>query len=415
MSGSEAAALSQLHLFPNRAVVRATDSALTPERITSTWMTRSDLREDAWGAAPGVRCIAAQESEGETETRTISQALRSSAPTVYLVGTTPASFAREWMGEYVREAQLAPSSPAVRKHPLYRHRGDRTRELRYVAHTGEWRVGRVDHVTGLFDHWLAAYDGALVPELINAPWRARGDIGWQDAPEVRCLSGATGKQALQADARAEQAASDLQRALTPGWFTWLFKIRAPAVLAQLKKSLQAGMPPARGYAILSKARMQGIDEAVIEAARQQLAMAVPPTPRLGLAQPSASSPQPQGTASTTTSSGAPSMLSLSQNTKVPVPQSAADDHADAALEDAGNGDAGEQARATSNADSDNAGHAVQRPHPGKPRGKGRGRAAGRSKNRKQRGRGRGRKKVQRKGRKAAAEVSDPVSETDDGS
>ena len=186
----EAAALQQMRFFPNRAVLRAADPALAPERITGTWSSRPDLRGDTWGAAAGVRAIPAHVGEGALELRSQLRVLgTASEPVVFLVGRTPESFSRGWMGPYAR---LPRESSTSTKHSVYKHRAGGGRELRYHPHTGEWRVGKLDPATGVFEHSMAVYDGALIPERVGGLWRVQTDVGWADAPDVACLTGADG-------------------------------------------------------------------------------------------------------------------------------------------------------------------------------------------------------------------------------
>lgn len=253
--------IQRMRLFPNRAVLKVADPALTPERIAGVWTMRSG---SSWTEMPSLRSIGALEGEGAIEVKALELAITKSDSIVYLTGATPPSFAREWMGPYIRQPSIG---SGVR--PWYRHERDSRRELRYHARSGEWRVGRQEAATGQHVTAMSVYDGALRPEISTPAWRVSGGTGWQDAPELRCRAGSEGKKAFAADQVADGAAADLQSALTPGWF---FSVRAPPVLAALRRALQLGVRPARAYYLLSRARTLGIGESVLEAARQQLAI-----------------------------------------------------------------------------------------------------------------------------------------------
>lgn len=186
----EALALQQMRYFPNRAVLRATDPSLAPERVAAPWKVREETSDhESWLGVPGLRCIAAPGSEGAAELRTQEQAISRSDRLVYLVGQTPPAFAREWMGPYERQALPAAkeSSSTAGRRPSYRRQGDPSKLLTYNAHTGEWRAERPDATTGQPVTMMSTYDGAIVPERIAAPWRVFSDIGWEDAPEVHRL------------------------------------------------------------------------------------------------------------------------------------------------------------------------------------------------------------------------------------
>ena len=260
----EAAALQQMHFFANRAVLRAPDPALAPERIVAKWEVRGE-DPTVWASAASLRCIAASEGEGAAELRRQERTLSVGEPVVYLVGPTPPSFDRAWMGPYERQPSGKPSGQLT-----FRRKHDWSRELYYHANSGEWRVGRRDAHGESFV--MAVYDGALLPERISTPWRVLGDIGWEEAPMAKCTVGTQGQLAMAIDQKADRAAASLKRALTPGW---IFRVKVPEVSTALHLALQAGVQPSHAYALISKARLAGVQEAVLEAARQQLAVAAP--------------------------------------------------------------------------------------------------------------------------------------------
>ena len=198
-----------------RAMLSAYDSALLPELVTAKWHAwRHDDGGDAkgggkraeadWVEVPAVSCIAGKlgKETHEAETKAAIGELARGAAAVYLLGTLPRGLHHEWLGRYERRN----ASSLVNGRFVYANAGFEKKMLWYAG--GAWYVGlrgQLGNARGVF----SSEDTAELPEQIAKPWRVwevapgtttrakagGGEGAWGNAPELRCLAGASGEAA----------------------------------------------------------------------------------------------------------------------------------------------------------------------------------------------------------------------------
>ena len=254
----------------NTTVIRVGTGALAPEQVTGSWQVHT---RGWWTYAPTLRCIADADvtAERNAKSREISHA----STVVYLVGSIAPSPFAELMGAYDLVGAYDPAKTWERR--VYRRRDDQATEMRYHARTGEWRVEATSGKKAMANDpiVLNAYDSALLPERISEPW--------QGTSGVRCVAGSEALAALEADRNAVK----LQKALSPGWPTWMFPVRLGAAVEAVKAALAAGLPAVRVHNELDEARDRGIDASLLAKARWQIpASLTPPPPLPSIAPPS---------------------------------------------------------------------------------------------------------------------------------
>lgn len=277
----------EARFHPNKAVLRAVDPALVPERVVASWMLRASDdthggEDEAWLDAKAVRCIAGQEVDVEHQAR--AREIRQAGSTVYLAGAMPPSSPPGILGAYDLQPLSSGDKDWARR--TYVRRGDAKLVLSYRPKTGDWTVerssGTASQQRGDGALLLSVYNSALLPEHVGTAWRSFSAEGyWEDAPNLKCRAGAEGKASMDADL----AAVSLQRALTPGWF---FNVRVSTAVEQTKLALETGLQPWRIRAVLEAAKTKGVKEAALEAARKVLPIANPPAPPPPLPTPVAS-------------------------------------------------------------------------------------------------------------------------------
>ena len=271
---------------PNKAVLRAIDPALVPERVAASWMMRTSDdthggEDEAWSEVRTLRCIGGLDIEVELQAQV--RELRLAGPTVYLAGAMPPSFPPGVLGAY----DLVQPTGKQSARRTYLRRDDPKTALSYRLKTGDWVVERQGGDKGAeMALLLSAYDGALLPERISATWRVHTTEGyWTDAPNLKCRAGPDGKAAMEADL----AAVSLEQALTPGW---LLSVRQGPAVEATRVALRAGLQPWRIHAELANAKGRGVSDSVLDAARKLLPLAFPPSPPPPSPTPVASPPPP---------------------------------------------------------------------------------------------------------------------------
>ena len=257
--------------YPNRAVLRVSDPALSPESTAAPWQLRQEGGSETWGDSGGVRCIAGNDAlvEEQAQTRELARA----ELTVYLAGVAPPAVPSKCMGAYDMVDAANPSrTPGTRR--AYRRRDDASLTLRYDTRSGEWRLERSLDTPGgggSATLILSAYDGALLPERVAVGWKTASG---RDASHVKCLGGVEGRLAFEADG----AVGKLQSVLTPGYPAWMFPVRKESVIEQVRLVLRSGVQPWRIHLVLTDARTRDVPDSILRAAARILPMAPPPSP-----------------------------------------------------------------------------------------------------------------------------------------
>lgn len=200
-----------------------TDAAASPDLVKATWYRAmlTNFTHRRWERIGSLRCLSgdAGEREAEQERKSAQERFDGVATSVYLVGTSGggaklAALRRDWLGKYTRRR----TGTMVNGRHTYTKEGSASRMLWFAG--SAWFVGLNTHVgkpVGVF----VASDEAISPEQIGTTWRAAAGqlstkgVGWIDAPDIRVLTGAEGRNALDrfrversiAAARAEGARS----------------------------------------------------------------------------------------------------------------------------------------------------------------------------------------------------------------
>ena len=145
----------------------------TPDSMVAMWKMHSE--NGSYIEAPGVRCIAGASIQHEWDT---------ASRHIGLVGTTPGHLQRDCLGLFERT-----KGELVNGFPTYTVVGTDGNDV--LWHAGScWIVGNRSDL-GSKIGGLLAYDGALRPEAVAAPWQVM-DLSnqWGAAPLVRVIVGA---------------------------------------------------------------------------------------------------------------------------------------------------------------------------------------------------------------------------------
>ena len=151
---------------------RARDAPM-PDGAAVSWEIVT-LDGTSWVEAPDIRCISGDAVQTELDAAT---------PLIALVGSTPQNLQRDCLGLFeLIKGQL------VNGYPLYALVGSEGRDL--LWHVGSsWIVGNRPDL-GKNVGGMIAYDGALRPESVRAPWAVMGlREEWVEAPEVEVILG----------------------------------------------------------------------------------------------------------------------------------------------------------------------------------------------------------------------------------
>mmetsp|Transcript_1897 Transcript_1897/g.3927 ORF Transcript_1897/g.3927 Transcript_1897/m.3927 type:complete len:809 (+) Transcript_1897:114-2540(+) len=180
------------------AVLSAMDrEAATPDAVRAAWHVAT---EDAWVAAPTIRCVS--EADGEAaaaaavsaEAAALNAAIAGAPQTVHLVSRINATvhLSSRWYSRYSRTPHGVNGRVAYSHHSCTG--GAEPRDWCGMIWFAEqaWMVGE-RHDVGSSSGVLTANDAdAQSPDRVRAVWHAAGGAdGWVPAPAVRCIADAS--------------------------------------------------------------------------------------------------------------------------------------------------------------------------------------------------------------------------------
>lgn len=159
-----------------------------------------------WIPAPDLRFGVGSAARAEAEAHEASElaVLDAAEDVVYVVGRTPCSLWRDWLGAYHKQR----SAPLQSGRYVYAQQGHADRMLWYTDGV-YWRFGVSEHL-GEPRGPIKVRDPSLTPEGIHstfevgdgsegAPWdMTDGTAGWLRAPDLMILRGESGRVAMEA-------------------------------------------------------------------------------------------------------------------------------------------------------------------------------------------------------------------------
>ena len=129
---------------------------------------------------------------------------------IYLMGSTPDGMRAEWLGWYAIHTgkPITTKNKLVDGRPVYAKKGELSKLIWFNKKSGRWYAGKA-RALGKAAGVLHVADVAMTPDKASNRWQIwyGPKRGWVEAPDMHIVTGAQGREIVDADAKALQDAA----------------------------------------------------------------------------------------------------------------------------------------------------------------------------------------------------------------